>query len=181
MVLLAHIWEAFHLSHGTYGSPRMSMELKDRGLCVGRRRVARLMQENGLKARQPRRYRRTTDSHHGFPVAPNLLGQDFTASRPNDKWVADISYIWTQEGAGCILRSLSTCTPEGSWAGQPVTGAAPGPGPARAENGAGPQAADAGPHPSFRPGQPVCIMGVSKDPESSRHPHLDERQGELLR
>ena len=98
MVLLAHIREAFRLSHGTYGSPRMSMELKDRGLCVGRRRVARQMRENGLKARQPRRYRRTTDSHHGFPVAPNLLGQDFTAVRPNEKWVADISYIWTQEG-----------------------------------------------------------------------------------
>jgi len=98
MVLLGHIREAFRLSHGTYGSPRMSMELKDRGLCVGRRRVARLMRENGLKGRQPRRYRRTTDSHHGFALAPNLLGQDFTAVRPNEKWVADISYIWTQEG-----------------------------------------------------------------------------------
>lgn len=98
MVLLAHIREAFHLSHGTYGSPRMSMELKDQGICSGRRRVARLMRENGLKGRQPRRWRRTTDSHHGFPVAPNLVGQDFTAVRPNEKWVADISYIWTQEG-----------------------------------------------------------------------------------
>lgn len=98
MVLLAHIREAFSLSHCTYGSPRMSMELKDRGLCIGRRRVARLMRENGLKARQPRRWRRTTDSHHGFPLAPNLVERDFTASSPNEKWVADISYIWTQEG-----------------------------------------------------------------------------------
>lgn len=98
MVLLAHIREAFRLSHGTYGSPRMTMELKEKGLCAGRRRIARLMRENGLKGRQPRRYRRTTDSDHGFAVAPNLLERDFEASRPNEKWVADISYIWTAEG-----------------------------------------------------------------------------------
>jgi len=98
MVLLAYIREAFRLSHGTYGSPRMTMELQSQGLCAGRRRIARLMRENGLKGRQPRRYRRTTDSHHGFAVAPNLLERDFTACRPNEKWVADISYIWTAQG-----------------------------------------------------------------------------------
>ena len=98
MVLLARIREAFRLSHGTYGSPRMSMELKDRGLGAGRRRIARLMREDGLKGRQPRRYLCTTDSHHGFAVAPNLLERDFAAIRPNEKWVADISYIWTAEG-----------------------------------------------------------------------------------
>ena len=98
MVLLAHVREAFRLSHGTYGSPRMRMELKEQGLCAGRRRIARLMRENGLKGRQPRRWRCTTDSHHSFAVAPNLLERDFTASAPNEKWVADISSIWTQEG-----------------------------------------------------------------------------------
>jgi putative transposase len=61
-------------------------------------RTARLMSKNGLKARQKRRFKRTTDSHHGFPVAPNLLGQDFTAERPDQKWGADLSYIWTREG-----------------------------------------------------------------------------------
>jgi len=45
-----------------------------------------------------RRFKRTTDSHHGFPVAPNLLKQDFTAERPDQKWGADISYVWTREG-----------------------------------------------------------------------------------
>ena len=70
----------------------------DGGLTVGRRRTARLMRENDLKALQKRRFKRTTDSHHAFPVAPNLLDQDFTASRPNEKWGADISYIWTREG-----------------------------------------------------------------------------------
>jgi len=98
MALLAYVREAFSLSHGTYGSPRMTFELREQGLSVGRRRVARLMRENGIKARQPRRYRRTTDSHNGGPVAPDLLDRDFTASRPNEKWVADISYVWTREG-----------------------------------------------------------------------------------
>jgi putative transposase len=50
------------------------------------------MRENGLKARQTRRFKRTTDSHHAFPVAPNLLDQDFSAECPNQKWAADISY-----------------------------------------------------------------------------------------
>ena len=98
LVLLAHVRSAFVLSNGTYGSPRMTRELQDQGLRVGRRRTARLMRENGLRARQPRRFRRTTDSLHAFPVAPNLLDQDFTASGPNEKWGADLSYIWTQEG-----------------------------------------------------------------------------------
>jgi putative transposase len=98
LVLLAHVRSAFVLSNGTYGSPRMTRELQDQGLCVGRRRTARLMRENGLRARQPRRFRRTTNSLHAFPVAPNLLDQDFTASGPNEKWGADLSTIWTQEG-----------------------------------------------------------------------------------
>ena len=98
LVLLAHVRSAFVLSNGTYGSPRMTRELQDQGLRVGRRRTARLMRENGLRARQPRRFRRTTDSLHAFPVAPNLLDQDFTASGPNEKWGADLSYIWTREG-----------------------------------------------------------------------------------
>jgi transposase InsO family protein len=76
----------------------MTRELQDGGLAVGRRRTARLMRENGLKARQKRRFRRTTDSHHAWPVAPNLLDQDFAATRPDEKWGTDISYIWTRDG-----------------------------------------------------------------------------------
>ena len=98
LVLLAHIRSAFARSNGTYGSPRLTRELQDEGLPVGRRRTARLMRENGLKARQKRRFKRTTDSHHAFPVAPNLLDQDFSATRPNEKWAADLSYVWTSEG-----------------------------------------------------------------------------------
>jgi putative transposase len=69
----------------------MTHELREQGLAAGRRRVARLMRENGLKARQPRRFRRTTDSGHAFPVAPNHLDQNFTAAGPDRKWGADIS------------------------------------------------------------------------------------------
>lgn len=98
MVLLAHVRSAFALSNGTYGSPRMTRELRDDGLVVGRRRTARLMRENGLKAPQKRRFKRTTDSQHAWPVAPNLVDQDFTAEKANQKWGADISYVWTREG-----------------------------------------------------------------------------------
>jgi putative transposase len=98
MVLLAHVRSAFALSHGTYGSPRMTRELQDSGLAIGRRRTARLMRENGLRARQKRRFKRTTDSHHAWPVAPNLLEQDFSADGLDQKWGSDISYIWTREG-----------------------------------------------------------------------------------
>ncbi|WP_264812538.1 IS3 family transposase, partial [Gluconacetobacter sacchari] len=95
---LAHVRSAFALSNGTYGSPRMTRELRDQGLSVGRRRTARLMRDNGLRARQKRRFKRTTDSEHAWPVAPNLLDQNFSATAPNEKWSADISYIWTKEG-----------------------------------------------------------------------------------
>lgn len=98
MVLLAHIRSQFALSNETYGSPRMHAELCDEGVSVGRHRVARLMRGNGLKALQKRRWKKTTDSQHSGPVAPNLLDQDFTCEGPNQKWGCDISYVWTAEG-----------------------------------------------------------------------------------
>ena len=79
LVLLAHARSAFALSNGTYGSPRMTRELQDNGFAVGRRRTARLMRENDIKARQKRRFKRTTDSEHSWPVAPNIIDQDFAA------------------------------------------------------------------------------------------------------
>src|SRR4051795_7119480 len=79
-------------------SPRLTRELQEAGLKVGRRRTARLMLDNGLRARPKRRFTRTTDSHHAHPIAPNLLNQDFAAEGPDGKWGSDISYIWTREG-----------------------------------------------------------------------------------
>ena len=98
MVLLAHIRAEFSTSNGTYGSPRMHAELTESGLAIGRNRVARLMSENGLKARQKTRFKKTTDSDHAGPVAPNVLNQDFTTDGPDEKWGVDISYVWTAEG-----------------------------------------------------------------------------------
>ena len=96
--LLAEI-RAIHVEHGArYGSPRMLDELRERGHEVGKHRVARLMQENGIYARMRRRFRHTTDSNHKLPIAPNMLQQDFTATAPNQAWVGDITYIWTAEG-----------------------------------------------------------------------------------
>jgi putative transposase len=96
--LLAEI-RAIHVENeARYGSPRILDELRDRGHAVGKHRVARLMRENGLWARIRRRFRHTTDSRHKLPIAPNLLGQRFTATAPNQVWVGDITYIWTAEG-----------------------------------------------------------------------------------
>ncbi len=99
MVLLAHIRERFYLlSRETYGSPRMHADLMEDGIIAGRHRIARLMRDNGLRARQKRRFKKTTDSNHGGPAAPNHLDQDFATAAPDQKWAADISYIWTAEG-----------------------------------------------------------------------------------
>lgn len=98
MIHLAHIRTAFALSNGTYGSPRMHRDLVDEGHQIGRHRTARLMKENKLVARQKRRFKRTTDSEHAWPIAPNHVAQDFSAEAPDRKWGADISYVWTAEG-----------------------------------------------------------------------------------
>ena len=83
----------------TYGSPRIHAKLLKQGFQVSRGRVQRLMKANGIEPRRRKRYKKiTTNSKHSYPVAQNLLDQDFTAEAPNLKWVADISYIPTQEG-----------------------------------------------------------------------------------
>jgi transposase InsO family protein len=90
---------AAHLaSKRRYGSPRVHAELKAAGERVGRKRVARLMREKKLAARARRRFRATTDSNHTFPIAPNVLERDFTASAPNEAWVTDITFVWTAQG-----------------------------------------------------------------------------------
>ena len=83
---------------GAYGSPRMVLELRARGFSAGKGRVERLMRENGIHARHKRRYKVTTDSKHGLPVAPNLLDRNFAPTAPNQVWASDITYLWTDEG-----------------------------------------------------------------------------------
>ena len=83
---------------GSYGSPRMVRELRDRGFPAGKERVERLMRENGIRARHKRRFKATTDSKHALPVAPNLLDRNFQPQAPNQVWSADLTYLWTDEG-----------------------------------------------------------------------------------
>jgi transposase InsO family protein len=86
-------------SRETYGSPRITHQLRKNGFKHGRNRIARLMKEQHLCGRQKRRYRVcTTDSNHDQPIASNLLAQAPKASKPNQIWVADITYIKTGEG-----------------------------------------------------------------------------------
>jgi putative transposase len=96
--LLVWIKEAFDQSRHTYGSRRIYAELHHRGICCSVNRIARLMREHGIVAVQHRKYRPTTDSKHDFPVAPNRLGRNFEADQRNRVWVADITYIPTDEG-----------------------------------------------------------------------------------
>jgi putative transposase len=96
--LAVHVAAAHAASRGRYGSPRVYRELQAHGHEVGRHRVARLMREQGLRARKKRGFQRTTDSQHGLPVAPNVLDRQFTAATPNTAWVSDITYLWTREG-----------------------------------------------------------------------------------
>lgn len=96
--LAAEIRAAHAASRGRYGSPRVHAELRAGGRRIGRKRVARLMRGMGLMARRKRRFRRTTDSRHAFPIAPNLLARVFTAAAPDRVWLADLTYIWTAEG-----------------------------------------------------------------------------------
>ena len=96
--LLTEIRTIHAKSTGTYGSLRVQAELRDQGHACGRHRVARLMRSAGLHGIPKRRFRRTTSSDHGLPVAPNRLKQDFTATGPNQRWVSDITYLWTDEG-----------------------------------------------------------------------------------
>jgi transposase InsO family protein len=98
----AHLAEqvktVFQANRGVYGSPRVHAELQAQGIRCGRKRVARLMREQGLAARKPPHRTITTHSDPEAQVAPNLLQRDFHADKPDTKWVADTTYIWTAEG-----------------------------------------------------------------------------------
>ena len=81
-----------------YGSPRIHVELREQKVNCSLNRVARLMRLEGITAKQKRKFVRTTDSDHDLPLKENKLNQEFVAVMPNEKWVADITYIWTAEG-----------------------------------------------------------------------------------
>ena len=103
--LLQPIRLAYAASKGTYGAPRVHRELRDHGIHVGKKRVARVMRADGLVGCGPRRaFVRTTDSNHAYPIAPNLLARQFDVHDAhgvracNQVWVSDITYIPTHAG-----------------------------------------------------------------------------------
>ena len=90
----------YHNSRKTYGSPRIYQTLLRDGYQVSKKRVERLMREAGIYAVAKKKYRATTDSKHSLPVAANSFNRNFRVDKPNQFWVADITYtyIYTQEG-----------------------------------------------------------------------------------
>ena len=97
-ILAELIKDIFNDHHGRYGSPRIWHELKSMGMQISRKRVARLMREQKLIARKPQNWAKTTDSNHNLPVAANIMGRDFNAAFPGEKWVSDITYLYTSGG-----------------------------------------------------------------------------------
>lgn len=96
--LVSQIRTIHDRSRQTYGSPRVHADLQAAGVRCGQKRVARLMRQAQLRAVSKPQRRRTTDSRHTYPLAPNLLAGDFSAERPDQTWLSDITYVRTQEG-----------------------------------------------------------------------------------
>jgi putative transposase len=97
--LRLRIHQAFAESGATYGAPRVQRALAADSEATSRKRVARIMRQEGLVGRRQRRFRVcTTDSRHGFRIAPNLVARDFEPAEPNKVWATDVTYIATQKG-----------------------------------------------------------------------------------
>lgn len=97
-VLAKKIKAIFDEEKSRAGAVRIAKRLNNEGKPVSRHRVAKIMRSNGWRARAAKKFKATTNSIHQLPVAPNLLQQNFLAHQPNEKWVSDITYVWTEEG-----------------------------------------------------------------------------------
>ena len=107
-VLLEKIKAIYKLKHRIYGYPRITKELENDGT-PSKNRVYRLMRENGIKSKTVKKYKATTNSNHKLPVAENLLNREFTADKPNQKWVSDITYVSTDEGWLYLAGIMDLC------------------------------------------------------------------------
>jgi putative transposase len=103
--LLLHIKKIFEDSRRNYGSPRIHRELRKMGILVNHKTVEKLMQENGLAAKRRKKFKATTNSNHDLPIAKNRLKRKFKTKKPNQVWVGDITYLYTDEG----WLYLATC------------------------------------------------------------------------
>ena len=88
----------FEAGKGRNGSIRITRDMKETGLPCDRKTAADSLRRQGLRAKAAKKFKATTNSKHNLPVAPNLLEQNFAADQPNQKWVGDITYLWTDEG-----------------------------------------------------------------------------------
>jgi putative transposase len=104
--LCQEIRQVFAESRETYGSPRVLRELRARGVRTSKRRIERGMRGMGLTPPVPRKRVQTTVRDPSHPVAPNELARDFSATRPNERWVTDITYVWTDEGWAYVATIL---------------------------------------------------------------------------
>jgi len=107
--LTIEIKKVHYASFEIYGSPNITIELNRSGISVSRGTVARLMRKNGIKSKIVKKYKATTNSNHKLPVAENILNREFTAEKRNQKWVSDITYIWTNEGWLYLAGILDLC------------------------------------------------------------------------
>jgi len=97
--LIERIRRVHDASRGTYGSPRVTVELQHQGMSVSANTVARYMRAARIAVTPAKRFQpRTTDAEHPHPIAPNVLDRDFAASAPDHKWACDLTYVWTDEG-----------------------------------------------------------------------------------
>jgi len=109
--LLRSIRQAHQQSRATYGSPRIARFLKQQKIVCSRKRVARLMRLHGIRAKQKRPFRpRTTHSRHSEAIAPNRLKSRPAPTRPNQAWVADITYVWTATGWVYLAAVMDLCS-----------------------------------------------------------------------
>jgi transposase InsO family protein len=93
--LIRSIYEE-HL--GRYGYRRITAEIRRRGIIINAKHILRIMKSMGLRARCPKRYKKTTNSNHQKPVSENVLNGNFTVARQDQVWLSDITYIRTTEG-----------------------------------------------------------------------------------
>ena len=117
------IQAAHRRTRESYGPERLQDELKDDGVTAGVGRIKRLRKKLGLRCKQVRKFKATTNSNHRLPVAPNLLEQNFDSTRPNETWVTDITYVATDEGWLYLsgVKDLHTCELVGHAMGNRMT------------------------------------------------------------
>jgi putative transposase len=108
--LVAEIKAAHKAGRRNYGSPRVFRALRRQGRRVGKKRVERLMRQEGIVGKKRKKFCVTTDSRHADPIAPNVLQRHFEAPAPNVAWVTDVTYVWTHEGWLYLAAILDLCS-----------------------------------------------------------------------